>query len=772
MDRRHQWGSRSARFTAPSNAAYIKIKSEWWMEGPGSAPVYLDDLYLRLAATTEPTLALGAEEGTVTAPTISTVTDNGPVNLGGSVTVSAAVSASSGTIDAVTLRLVSPESRDVAMSLVSGTSTDGTWQGQFTPNQGGTYTYRVLAHSTFGRSTLSAARTVQVTDTQAPQITLVSVVNPILVKNTQTLVVNVTDNGQVGAVTATVDGTAYPMTQQGSQYTYAWQVTTVGTISVTVRATDTANNQSSLVVPFVSQARDVDVCTWMGGKNGAASWSIDDANSGCFDVLQAAGIRGTYYYNGNTTQGWFATYSAAGMEIACHSVDHPCNTPACSPNCTGDAALWAIPFKQADMIAYRQNELDPCVAAIEAGTGKPVLSMAWPCGCADALRMTAAQPYFLGVRGYYDYVAQLAWVQGVDEPTPADFMNLNSDASYLQSDIDLAAAQGKWAIVTSHGDCSGISYIGSRQDVLWVAPVGEVLKYIKVRNAAQFSNYSRSGQTIAFDAVHNLPTMTRTQVSGADLLPVVFDNPVTLKAHLLDGDNVLGVTVDGTAVSFAILALDGTRYVTFDAPLNTSRHVVVTLSAPLVVLDQVTDSGPTELGSPVTITAHATVSQGSVHNVTLHVTSPQTARFRDDAGGRNDRHVHGLLHPRSDRLVQLLRQCDERSGDGEPVGAARVHRARHAGAAVALAGPGARHHPGRAGQHAERGGVRSRRLEVGDPRPPTRAAPGRSSAGRPPAGGITSWAKRRADHAPGDRGAGAVERDDGRARYRRWTSWA
>ena len=103
----------------------------------------------------------------------------------------------------------------------------------------------------------------------------------------------------------------------------------------------------------------------------------------------------------------------------------------------------------------------------------------------------------------------------------------------------------------------GSDYIRSRRDGLWVAPVGEVLKYIRVRNAAQFSNYSRSATAIDFDAVHNLATFQPQKVDGASLIPIVYDNPVTLKVHVLSTDNVLGVQVSGTAVGFAIRTIAG-----------------------------------------------------------------------------------------------------------------------------------------------------------------------------------------------------------------------
>ena len=149
------WSWRSAQFTTLATAAYIKIKSEWWLEAPGNQPVFMDNLALRYAVASEPTLSLGLEETTLAVPVISDVQNNGPIDLGSPINVTAVVTTSEGTIDYVTLRLVSPVSMDVPMTLVSGTDTDGTWEGSYLPTLGGQFSYRILAHATTDRFTLS-----------------------------------------------------------------------------------------------------------------------------------------------------------------------------------------------------------------------------------------------------------------------------------------------------------------------------------------------------------------------------------------------------------------------------------------------------------------------------------------------------------------------------------------------------------------------------------------------------------------------------------------
>lgn len=721
-----QWAWKTATFTTSETTAYIKIKSEVWHDcsTPGSPPAFMDNLALRYAISSEPALALGDEETILPVPTIAKISDNGPrILIGSNFHVTADLATTQGTITAATLRILSPQVVNVPMTLCSGNTTSGTWQADFTPTQGGLYTYqiyaaagpliRLSAHRTFTAYETTPpvitpvsiidpifvnnpqTLTVQVTDNDAlsnvnvtiggtshpmtangsqysyswlvttpgtipytvtatdisgnvatlngtfeslsdttlPQIALVSIAaDPILVKNTQTLIVQVTDNGVLSSVNVTAGGGTYPMTGLGNhQYSFSWQVISTGTIPYTVTAADTSNNVATLNGSFVSQPREVDVCTWWGCRRGAASWSIDDGYSSCREVLETAGIRGTYFYSGGSTLDWFSEYSAAGHEIASHTVGHPCNTPACSPTCTPES-LAALPVDDAVVTAYRRDQIEPNIAVIEAGTGKPVLSLAWPCGCTDPSRWTAAQSYVLGARGYYDYIAQLAWLEDVNLQTPVNLFNLNTAHSYRQDFIDQAYAEGKWSTTTSHGACDGIDYIGlqNANGHLWVAPIGEVLQYIKVRDASQLTNYSRVGRTISFTAHHTLSTFTPTSISTIPytFLPITFDNPVTLQVHILASDTVIGVTVDGSSVSYVIQTIDGERYVIFDAALNASRNVVVNLAAPAPTVSDVVDIDPVELGASAQVDATVIpVSTTTLYSVTLHVTSPIVQDF-------------------------------------------------------------------------------------------------------------------------------------------------
>jgi peptidoglycan/xylan/chitin deacetylase (PgdA/CDA1 family) len=356
-------------------------------------------------------------------------------------------------------------------------------------------------------------------------------------------------------------------------------------------------------------AAPVEVCTWPGCKSAAVSYTQDDASNigenitSCRPYLDVVGFRGTFFYDGIEPQAWMADYASAGHEVGSHLAVHLNNNsaPSCHPNCTL-AGLRETPYSQSLVDDFRQEQIDLSVLAIESETGQPVLSMAYPYGATDANRMAASEQYFLGARGYLNFeVANFPWITEVNAATPPDAMLINShDSSYIAL-VEQAISEQKWAVLTMHDYCFGIgeggTYLADHRDSLWVAPMGEVLKHIKVRDAFRFGNYIQTYNSISFDAGHSLSTMTRQTYTGTALLPIVFDNPVTLNADVPINNGVGGVLVDGLPVSYAVTGtITGTHGVLFTTTLGITRHVAITLTGPNAIqLQDITvrsDAGP------------------------------------------------------------------------------------------------------------------------------------------------------------------------------------
>ncbi len=347
--------------------------------------------------------------------------------------------------------------------------------------------------------------------------------------------------------------------------------------------------------PLAPAAPSPDVCTWFDCKIAAVSYSQDDAaninptapgTNSCEVPLEQAGLRGTFFYEGTTSQSWLALLTGAGHEVGSHLANHDLNCslpPACAPNCTPQS-LMQLPYTTADVNSFRQNQLDPNISAIESATGRPAVSMAYACGNTDPGRMAAAQYYFAGARGYYDpYGSNLYWLYDINTATPANMSNLNADTYFSLTLVARAVNEGGWEIVTVHDNCAGISVLRDISNTVWIAPIGDVLKYIRVRNAAQFTNYVRAGYNISFDAVHTLPTFQRQQLDGTALLPIVYDNAVTIRTPIATAASVVNLQVNGSAVPYTVGVISGTKYVWFNTPLNTSQHVNIQLDTPTAV---------------------------------------------------------------------------------------------------------------------------------------------------------------------------------------------
>ena len=342
----------------------------------------------------------------------------------------------------------------------------------------------------------------------------------------------------------------------------------------------------------------VAVCTWLGCKSGAVSYTQDDAvnviSKSCQVRLEAAGFRGTFYYDGlvttgSTTQTWLVTITAAGHEVGSHLTNHQLNCtipPSCYPDCSTLEILYQTPTSPVTITNFRQDQIEPNILAIEAGTNQPVLSLAYPCGATDANRMIASEYYFLGARGYSDtWGNNFPWIVDVNPATPPEAMLLNSDNGIHDDPlIDRAISEGTWAIFAVHDACLSIGTITSRQADLWVAPVGEVLKYIKVRDAARFASYTQTYNSIGFDAGHSLSPMLRHTLANTPLLSITFDNLVTLNVEVPANKGVGAVVVDGLPVSYAISGtISSAHSVLFTTTLELTRTVAITLTGPNAV---------------------------------------------------------------------------------------------------------------------------------------------------------------------------------------------
>jgi hypothetical protein len=343
------------------------------------------------------------------------------------------------------------------------------------------------------------------------------------------------------------------------------------------------------VTLIVNPAARVRASTWHAGRRGAMSVSVDDSQQSGFEKLNAVGFKGTYYLWGLTPYAPFAGYSAAGMELGSHTVDHPCfavNEPT------------------------RRYELEANIAGIIANTGVPeaeVISFAWPCGRTTIKDQVIAADYFLSSRGYN--------FNDLEDPSPQNWMNLKSFNSHendaldlnpfappnpvdLKPLVDAAEAQGKWfnlVLHTFNNDDDAIAYAVEKD--VWVAPIGSVVKYIQQRDRTVFTNYLETATNLSF-AYYRLPLdTTRLRSFETAVHP---SDQITVEVDITNLPSVGGLTVAGVGTPYHVRDVATKRLLFFNTGVTTNvvaATLAISNGAPVAVDQWITllEDGATNL---------------------------------------------------------------------------------------------------------------------------------------------------------------------------------
>jgi peptidoglycan/xylan/chitin deacetylase (PgdA/CDA1 family) len=300
---------------------------------------------------------------------------------------------------------------------------------------------------------------------------------------------------------------------------------------------------SVLLPPCLAVAQVITPANWYNDRAGAVSLTFDDALSGHWShaspIMTAAGVRGTFFVITGAVD-WDGARAAArdGHEIGSHS--------------TLDATLKDDPDAAAKM---RQSH-----DAIEAQIGVAVPgyrcdTIAWPYGFRrlDVVNDPAHHGLYLAARNAgnallaansYNKPDLSQWWKFGEGDYGEDHFFVVGDAlmtsgtalATFEAQLDLVEAQRAWTVFTYHGietggyqNISAAAFTGqvaaaaARADsTLWVAPFGEVIRYIRQRAAVQASVVENSGQQI------------RVEV-GDDLDDAVFNLPLTLMLDLPAG---------------------------------------------------------------------------------------------------------------------------------------------------------------------------------------------------------------------------------------------
>lgn len=289
------------------------------------------------------------------------------------------------------------------------------------------------------------------------------------------------------------------------QYVFRWWVSAALGIfcfmgRVELKATSQASqvnlkhNNKEVEVKCITNDLPVQVAKWLNGKKGAVSLTFDDGSSKqrtlIIPELNKRKLRGTFFliksYFDKRWDKWenWLPVIAQGHEIGSHSVTHP-------------------PLSLRSELIVRKELIDSKVALQRYLKLKEVVVFAYPGSNSNAMNDRICAEYYLGSRSSGHRVISA---------TPKSLHSLpsipwvsKSNAEYFNQWVDRAIKSNGWIIELCHSvngqgwEAPALSvlvthfdYLESKSSELWVAPMGEVIKYIILRQLATITIVSQT----------------------------------------------------------------------------------------------------------------------------------------------------------------------------------------------------------------------------------------------------------------------------------------
>ena len=265
-----------------------------------------------------------------------------------------------------------------------------------------------------------------------------------------------------------------------------------------------------------------------------------------------------------TTFTWAQAQTAAsfGDEIASHTITHNDLSTESASQLTNELA-----GSQSTINYYITNET--CV------------TLAYPY-CAVPTESVVAQ-YYIAARGCSGSLVP---------STPSDFMNISSfvlgntgsynSAASLNNLADSAAASQGWCVYLIHAldNDNGysplpssvlqasVNYMSTNQNKFWVDTFGNVVRYIKERNAASVAEITNTDDTITVQVSDNLDN-------------TIFNFPITLRRPLPTNWSWAAVAQNGAPVPTTVYTNSSFQlYVMFDVVPNGGNVTIAKILAP------------------------------------------------------------------------------------------------------------------------------------------------------------------------------------------------
>ena len=324
---------------------------------------------------------------------------------------------------------------------------------------------------------------------------------------------------------------------------------------------------TTTVIPLASFAGSVaapyEIGTWEGFRPAAISYTFDDNLPNQYAIavpmFHAAGFKMTLFtvINYWTSFTWSMAQTAAsyGNEIGSHTVTHTSLNTVSATQLTNELAN-----SQSNINSRVTNEL--CV------------TLAYP-NCVVPTESIVAQ-YYIAARGCSGSLVS---------STPSDFMNISSfvcgsagsiqTAAQFNSQANNAATAKAWCVYLIHaldGDSgysplpsatlqASLNYMSTNQDKFWVETFGNVVRYIRERNASSVAETASSDNSLTVQVTNNLNNL-------------IYNYPITLRRPVPANWPAVAVSQNNRPITAKLVTVNSTNFVMFDVVPNGGNVVL------------------------------------------------------------------------------------------------------------------------------------------------------------------------------------------------------
>lgn len=369
-----------------------------------------------------------------------------------------------------------------------------------------------------------------------------------------------------------------------------------------------------------------EIGTWKNFSKAAVSYTWDDNTSKQLTVAKPLfdefDFKVTFFTSMRWSVPWTGLKQAAanGHEVASHSMTH-------------------TPFNELSD-AQEEEELKDSQVEINENIGNTdCITFAYS-NCVVGNKSIVSK-YYISARGCNG---------AIEQKTPADFMNVGSivcgpegsvsTSAQFNAKVDQAVTGSGWVVFLLHGiDNDGgwspvvsaelkthLQYVNNNRDKFWVDTYGNVVRYIKERNALLVKEISANDSVIVVEATHNLDQD-------------IYNIPVSIRRPMPAGWSEAFAVQNGIDLEANVVREGNTNYLVFDVVPN-AGEVMLSRSKSAVVTDVETLASSSLLDVfPNPSDAKTTIrfSLSGKGNVSLDIL--------DESGRRVQKVVSGVYEP-------------------------------------------------------------------------------------------------------------------------------